>query len=297
MVWATRAAWVAVAVFGGSAVGEALDAHRRAVQLTGTAGAWTGWAVGALALTVPAVVTLTLVRTVVPAAMLVAIFALIDRGDPASAITLLAPALAAAALCGSAELGRAFLQASAYGAEARFGLRPPIGYLLASAVAWAVTASAVVLAPLLLAGRVWAAGVPCAAVAALGLVLFPRRWHQLSRRWLVLVPAGVVDHDPVVLAETLMLPRRSIAAVALVDDRPAASGTADLTGPTSGVAIGIGLVAATTVRLAVPPGRPATAVDADAVIVAPTRPGAVLAALVAVGHPGGTERDRVADVP
>ena len=38
----------------------------------------------------------------------------------------------------------------------------------------------------------------------------PRRWHQLSRRWLVFVPAGLVVHDPVVLAETLMVPRRQI---------------------------------------------------------------------------------------
>ena len=107
--------------------------------------------------------------------------------------------------------GGTTLQASAYGAESRFGLRPPIGYLLACAGTWLLTMSALVLAPPALAGRAWVLGIACLAIAAGGLATLPRRWHQLSRRWFVLVPAGLVVHDPVVLLDTLMLPRRSVA--------------------------------------------------------------------------------------
>ena len=92
------------------------------------------------------------------------------------------------------------MQASAYGAERRFGLRPPLGYLIASAVSWLLTVAALIVAPLALAAAAWLPGVAGLLVAVVGLLAGPRRWHQLTRRWLVLVPAGAVVHDPVVLA-------------------------------------------------------------------------------------------------
>ena len=57
-------------------------------------------------------------------------------------------------------------------------------------------APAVVAGPLLLAARSWVAGALCSAVAVAGAVLVGPRWHRLSRRWFVLVPAGVVVHPP-----------------------------------------------------------------------------------------------------
>ncbi len=53
--------------------------------------------------------------------------------------------------------------------------------------------------PLALAARAWVPGVLLTAAAvALGWFL-GRRFHRLARRWLVLVPAGVVVHDHLVL--------------------------------------------------------------------------------------------------
>ena len=165
-MWAARAAWLAVAVAGGAAIGKALDEHSRTVQLVGTVGAWVGWAVGALALAIAGVVTLTVARVVIPASLIVAAVVIIDRPDAAAGVTLLAPALAASALVVTAEFGRYYLQASAYGAESRFGLRPPIGYLLACCGSWLLTMSALVLAPLALAGRAWVLGIAGLAIAA-----------------------------------------------------------------------------------------------------------------------------------
>ncbi len=285
-VWLARAAWLVVAIAGGAAVGDALEERSRAVQVVGTAGAWLGFGVGAAALAVTGVLTLTLARTVVPGSLIVAATAIAGGADPGTGIALAAPAIAGTGLVASAEFGRVYLQASAYGDELRFGLRPPFGYVLASGATWLITATAVVLAPVALAGRVWPLAIPALVVAAAGLVLLPIRWHQLSRRWLVLVPAGVVVHDPVVLADTLMLHRRMIESIAMDDRGIAAQHAADLTGPTPGLAIEVRLNEAATAVLAARPGSPnGTAIHLTALVVAPTRPGSALRAAAARGLP------------
>ena len=199
---------------------------------------------------------------------------------------MLAPALATSALVATAEFGRVYIQASAYGAESRFGLRPPIGYLLACVGTWLPTMVAIVLALPALAGQAWVLGIACLVVAAVGLALLPRRWHQLSRRWLVLVPAGIVVHDPVVLADTLMLPKRSIVGVALDDLGAATQTAADLTGPTPGLAVEIRLgEPATAVLAPTQAHRDGRTIHLTALVVSPTRPGAVVKDAAAAGYP------------
>lgn len=285
-VWLARAAWFVVAITGGAAIGDALGDRSRSVQVIGTAGAWVGFAAGAAALAVTGVLTLTLARAVIPGSIVVAAVAIAGGADPSSGIALAAPAIAATGLVASAEFGRVYLQASAYGDELRFGLRPPFGYVLASGATWLMTAAAVVLAPVALAGRAWPLAVPALVVAVAGVVLLPIRWHQLSRRWLVLVPAGVVVHDPVVLADTLMLHRRTIESLAIDDRGVAAQTAADLTGPTPGLAIEVRLGEAATAVLAARPGSPnGTAIHLTALVVSPTRPGSALRAAAARGLP------------
>jgi hypothetical protein len=287
VVWLARAAWLAVAIAGGAAIGAALDDHSRAVQVAGTLAAWIGWAVGAIALAIPGVSTLTLARATVPASLIVAAVTIVDGVGAAQAIGLLAPALAASALVATAEFGRVYIQASAYGAETRFGLRPPIGYLVACAASWLVTMTAVILAVPAFAGRAWVLAAATVTVAAGGLAVLPRRWHLLSRRWLVLVPAGIVVHDPVVLADTLMLPRGSVATVA-VDDRRTPTRAADLTGPTPGIGVELVLNAVATAVLAPTPARrEGTPVRLSALVVSPTRPGAAVTAIRKAGYGAG----------
>jgi len=132
-------------------------------------------------------------------------------------------------------------------------------------------------AVLLLRRHDWLAGVLVAAAAAGLSWLLAQRFHRLSRRWLVVVPAGVVLHDHLVLGETLMVQRQNVAAAGL-----ALAGTeaADLTGPAAGNAVEI------TVRetvLAVfpssaehPTGR---AIHMQSFLVSPTRPGRAIRAI------------------
>jgi hypothetical protein len=286
VVWAARLAWITVAVLGGPAVGGAVADRSRAVQLAATLGAWVGWTLGAGALAVAGVPTLTVARAVVPGALVVAIVAVGGGADTGSAILLIAPAAIASALVGSAEFGRHYIQASAYGDEERFGLRPPLGYLVASGVSWLLTATALVLGPVAWAATAWTPAVVATTIAAAGVLVLPVRWHQLSRRWFVIVPAGLVVHDPVVLRDTLMVPARTVAAVTLDETGLARRRAADLTGPTPGAGLELALSESTTAVFAATPGHPAgRAVHASALLIAPTRPGSVLRALRARGYP------------
>ncbi|MGI9030703.1 MAG: hypothetical protein ACR2HP_12075 [Ilumatobacteraceae bacterium] len=279
MRWGARAAWLAVAVIGGRAVGAAVADRSAPVQLVASVGAWTGWAAGAVALIVPSVATLTLLRAVVPGALAVAVVAACFGAGADDVLALGVPALVAALLVTSAETGREYLQASAYGDERRFGLRPPLGYLAACVVTWVIWVAAVIAGPLALAAKAWALAAVAVIMSIAGVLTLPRRWHQLSRRWLVLVPAGVVVHDPVVLDETLMVPRRRVVAMAVAElGRATAAGAADLTGPTPGLAVEIVVDRPTDVALARRPReRRGRQVSFEALLVSPTRPGAVLA--------------------
>jgi hypothetical protein len=278
VLWGARLSWLAVAVVGGRAVGDVLAGRSDAVQVVGVVGSWAGWAAGAVALVVPSVVTLTLLRAVVPGAVAVTVAVLCFGGDAEDGLLLGVPAAVATLLVASAEVGRPYLQASAYGDERRFGLRPPLGYLAACVVTWLAWITALIAALLALAAGAWFGAVPAVVVAILGALTLPRRWHQLSRRWLVFVPAGLVVHDAVVLDETLMLPRRRIVAVSANElGHGTAGGAVDLTGPTPGLAVEITLDAATSVTLARRPSeRRGRQVAVSALLLSPTRPGAVL---------------------
>lgn len=279
VLWATRAAWVVTAIVGGRAVGTAVADRSDTVQLVATIGAWGGWAVGALALAVPSTVALTVVRAVVPGALVVAAATGMFGAPPGDVLALTLPTVVTSVLVGSAEVGRAYVQASAYGDERRFGLRPPLGYLAATGVTWLVWSVAVVAAPMTAAARAWVPAAVAGVVAVAGALTLPMRWHQLSRRWVVLLPAGFVVHDPVVLGETLMVARRHVAAVRPAPLGAGATDAADLTGPTPGLAVEVTLSEAATVLLAPRRDRPrGTAIHVESFLISPTRPGAVLEA-------------------
>jgi hypothetical protein len=256
------------------------------VQIVAAVGGWWAWAAGAIALAVPAVATLTAVRVIVPGAVAVTVACLVFGADSGDVLALGIPAVVATVLVGAAETGSAYVQASAYGDERRMLLRPPLGYLAASVVSWALWATALIAAPLAWAARSWLLASAATVVTAAASWLLPRRWHQLSRRWLVMVPAGLVVHDPVVLADTVMLGRAQVASVALAELGAGATDATDLTGPTPGLAVEIRLGETTTAVLARRPSETrGRAVPLHALLVSPSRPGAVLAEATYRGYP------------
>jgi hypothetical protein len=274
--WVARLGWIAVAVIGGAAVESALDGRSEAVTWVSAVGAWVAWGVVALALAVPSVRSLTVVRVGVPVALVATVAAGIGGADAVELVLMGVPVLVTLAAVAAAEFGRQFVQASAYGDEERFPLRVPVPAGAAALVSWLVWAPSVVAGPLLVAAGQWIAGVIVSAVAVAGVVFLGPRWHRLSQRWFVLVPAGVVVHDPVVLADTLPLRTAQVDHLALA---PADTEAADLTGPASGYAVEVTTTESITTVFAFTPAEPnGRAIHLRSFLVAPSRPGAVLRA-------------------
>ena len=114
-----------------------------------------------------------------------------------------------------------------------------------------------------------------ATVAGVGLALpAARSLHQLSRRFLVFVPGGVVVHDPMTLSDPVLLPRTGLASVG---PAPADSDAEDLTMGAGGLIMELRLRAPSDLIRRRPGRAPDEAVSTAAVLVAPTRPGAFLA--------------------
>ena len=275
-MWAARLAWIATVFLVGPAVGHALVDRSRAVQLTGTVGCWAWWFAGLVALLLPTCPSLTATRMIVPGSILVATASALAGADALEVVLAFAASLVASILVMTAPVGEACVQSGAYGDETRLPLRPPGPLLLGPIpILWLAVAVATVSAPLLLAAQAWVPGALVAAAAiALSLMVVPR-FHRLALRWLVFVPAGVVVHDRLVLAETAMFPLRKIASLDLA---PAGTDAADLTGTALGPAVEIGLSTMDTVVLAPTREKPGgTALHVHAVLVSPTRPGRTVA--------------------
>jgi hypothetical protein len=106
--------------------------------------------------------------------------------------------------------------------------------------------------------------------------------HRLSLRWLVVVPAGVTLVDPLALTQPSLFAARQMTRVG-----PAHVGTTalDLTAGAPGLVLQLDTSPATEVVPVVGRGVTADVVQAAAVLVCPSRPGAVLAELEARGLP------------
>jgi hypothetical protein len=276
VVWGFRVVWAALALTLAPAIGAALEDRSRSVQVTGTTVAWVVWGVTLCAALVPSTVSLTVVRALVPCAVVAALVASLAGAGIAEGALGTLSALAAVALAYSAELGSVFVQASAYGDERRFPLRPPASLLVVLPAAWIVAVASLMVGVLALAARAWVLGVLVTAEGAVLAWFLAPRLHRLSRRWLVLVPAGVVLHDHVVLAETVMVPRADLVGVALAEQGTSAT---DLTGPALGPALEVRVRNPLDVALAALPRRTPRRIQVQSLLVAPSRPGRTLAAV------------------
>lgn len=273
--WVARLGWIAVAAAGTPALASVLETRSDAVRIGITALSAVFWLVGVVAVAFAATATLTLARVAIPLIIPAVVLVLLFGADLPASIGTLIFALISVSVVLSPEYGQIAVQSSAYGNEVRFLLRPPLGFLVAAILAWVLSAAAILGSTLLLSAGLVIHGL-LAFVAALALiVLATPRWHRLSRRWLVLVPAGVVIHDPVALTDTLMLKRSQIRHITLA---PADTEACDLTGPSSGHALEIATTETVTVVCAGVGRAAPRAIHLTAMLVAPTRPGRALRA-------------------
>jgi hypothetical protein len=230
------AAWVALAL--SSPWQTIADDASRSVAWVVLSWGWFLWTGVGASLLVPSPISLTIVRTVVPISVVVSVVASQPLAVFCSVVALI--------VCASPVFVDAMVQGGAYGDETRFALRTPLPYVVPAIIAWLLYTTSLIGGSLLLAARQYIFGAVLVAIGILLSRTIPRRLHRLARRWLVLVPVGIVVHDHLVLHETIMAHSGKISSVTRTSHVGEA---ADLTGGVFGDRIAIALVEADKVVL------------------------------------------------
>ena len=273
--WLVRLTWVVLPFTVGPVLATALDGRSVPVRSTASVGLWLVWALVLLATLVPRDVGLTALRVAAPAALVASLLA-VGAGEAGRAAAALAvsSAVVVGAVAFLPEVGWLFVNGSAYGDERRHLLRAPGALLLGPLpLAWGVLVAGVVAGPLLLASERWLAG-GAATVVGLGLAaVVARALHSLTRRWAVLVPAGLVLKDHLAILDPVLFRRTEIE---VLRPAPADTDALDLTGRAPGLALELRLLEKVAL-VRVVPGSKGQQGRTARLLFTPTRPGAVLA--------------------
>ena len=199
-----------------------LDDRSSGPTIAFTVALWGLWGILLLGMLVPSSVALTAARLAVAShTATIVVLTIRDASDSDGIDTagLVAVAISVGALliAFTAEVGNSYVQGSAYGDERRFLLKAPHALAAAQVVSFGVWFATTFASVSALVAGAWIVGLLLALPAVLLSVILPSRFHRFSRRWLVKVPAGLVVHDHVVLAETAMFTRSAVRSIAVRD--------------------------------------------------------------------------------
>jgi hypothetical protein len=226
--WVVRVTWVVLPFTVGPVLATALDPRLPAVRTTASVGLWLVWAVVLVTTLVPRDAGLTVLRwrRPPPSSWRCWRRSRTAPGRLAGALAV-STALVAAAVAFLPEVGWLFVNGSAYGDERRHLLRAPGALLLGPLpLAWAALVVGLVAGPLLLASERWLAGGVATVVGFGVAAVVARALHSLTRRWAVLVPAGLVLKDHLAVLDPVLFRRTEVEVL-----RPAPADTDALTSP------------------------------------------------------------------
>ena len=277
--WAPALIWLSLPLTAGTSFAHALDQRSAPVTLTAAIGLWSIWVIGLIAALAPSSVSLTTMRIVMPASVVAAAWAALlapNGADFAESFALGITSMCAV-LSLSAPVGYTFINGSSYGDERRFPLRPPGPVVLGPLeLVWVAMVASFLAGPLLLAAKQWISGA-IISVLAVGLcVAGARALHQLSKRWLVFVPAGLVLVDRTTLLDALLVQRHVVSSIGIAEEDSAAT---DLSAGAIGLQVELRL-STTDSSIPTPARRHRhkmiEPIYVDAVRFTPSRPGWVL---------------------
>ncbi len=236
-LWPLRALWLLLPLLAGFGFADALAAQVGPVRNTAEVGLWAGWFVGFVALLAPSTVSLTIHRLIAPSGAAAALWATVSSGLwTGSTIGAIGATALALGLSLLPLTGDSMVNGSAYGPERRLALRPPAALLLGPIqLTWLVIFVGIAGGSMSVASGRYLLGLPLVVAGSAAVWFGGRSLHQLSRRWIVFVPAGMVIHDYWSLAESVLIRRTAIASLGPV---PLDKGELlDLSGGARGLAI------------------------------------------------------------
>jgi hypothetical protein len=216
-LWCARAAWVILPVTMGAALADALDGWSTRAATVAAVLLWLAWGAGVVAILALQPVSLTGLRVLAPVALVSAVLSISSSAIGAALLAVISAVFAfVLVLAPPVELRAA--NAAAYGDELRFPLRVPTVLLLGPIpVAVALVALGVSLGPLLIGADELVFGVVALALGLPLAALVLRSLHSLAKRWIVLVPAGVVVVDPLTLIDPVLVRREEAAHLGLLE--------------------------------------------------------------------------------
>lgn len=274
LLWAARALWALLPVTMGSALSDAIAEWGDGPRMTAAVLGWAVWVVGLVGVLRPSPVGLTIART--GASLAVTVAAVAAFGDVTTATAALGLAGSALTLAVMAQPGFAdrCLDAASYGDERRFCLRMPPALMLGPVpVAVLVVGAGIATGPLLLADRQWLVGSTVTLAGATLAFGAMRSLHSLANRFVVLVPNGLVIHDPSGLGDTTLFLRQVILRLGPAD--PHDTGTDLRAGAVAG---SLRLELREPLRLVKSTGRGrGTVIETDRILFTPTLAGKLLA--------------------
>lgn len=264
-----------VPVVSGPLAADALDTWTSAPQIFGGVLAWGVWAVVLVCVLSPSPVGLTVLRLGATFTLVSALAATPSSTTSHALAGIIVTTLAMTAAMAPA-VGEWCVNGRAYGDEQRFLLRPPPTLILGPLPLAVASVAVAPVGMLFLAnGRVpWGFGLLILG-GPLGF-LAARSLHALSRRWAVLVPAGLVIADSMTLTDPILFPRGKIenlspTTILQADDDL----TADLRLGAFGGSLCLKVTDPATMSLIDPKRRRVRggrSVDVTQLLIAPTRP-------------------------
>lgn len=220
-IWLLRVAWILLPVTTGSVAADAFRPWSTSTRATAEVLLWVAWLLVIVALLAPRPVSLTAARVGTPLALLTTVVAVATgRASDLASIAALVVTTLCVVLVATPSFARACAQGAAYGDEERYPLKvPPALFLGVLPVAVLAVGAGLATGPLLLAGGNVVLGIVALVVGWPVAVLLLRSLHLLSRRWLVLVPAGLVVADPMTLTDPVLFVREHILGLGPADPR------------------------------------------------------------------------------
>jgi hypothetical protein len=262
--WLLRGAWAVLPIVLGPALSDSLSDWEPRVRTTAGALLWVGWAVVAVATCVALPACLAVVRVGTSAGLLIGAWST----SPGTAAAVFAVGFAA-----RPQTAEWFVNGPAYANEKRYPLKPPAALLLGPIWLAGIFVVAPAAGVLLLAGENYLLGAVVLVVGSALAAAAGRSLFALTRRWVVFVPAGLVLHDPMTLADPVLFERKQIESIHAA---PADTDSLDLTQKALGLAVELVLTEKVPMVL-VRGRREAESGSSARLLFTPTRPGRVLA--------------------
>lgn len=206
-IWLLRFTWITLPFTAAPAIADAVADWSDAPRLVASVLLWSAWSIGLVAVLAPRPLALTVLRTVAPLFVAVSALAALNA-TLGLAVLAIVVTVVNAVLAASPQIALTCAAGTAYGTEVRHPLKVPPALLMGPLpLAVLLVGAGITAGPLLLANESFIAGAIALPVGVVVAGLLARSLHTLSRRWAILVPAGLVIVDQMTLADPLLFTR------------------------------------------------------------------------------------------